>query len=63
VVFDIASNSKVAEHLPDSFAERFVSLSCELSHTVVMIAATPEQASTSVSSPASIVSENADLWQ
>jgi len=43
---DLAISTEVAEHLPETAADRFVSLLCSLSDTIVMTAATPGQGGT-----------------
>jgi SAM-dependent methyltransferase len=43
---DVVVSTEVAEHLPESCAERFVDALCAISGTVVMTAATPGQGGT-----------------
>jgi SAM-dependent methyltransferase len=45
-VADVALSTEVAEHLPESAADRYVDLLCKIGKTVVMTAATPGQGGT-----------------
>ncbi|MEM9739559.1 MAG: class I SAM-dependent methyltransferase [Pseudomonadota bacterium] len=44
--FDVVMSMEVAEHLPESIADNYVQLLCDLSDTVVMTAASPGQIGT-----------------